>query len=391
MSTITAPTSHARRQAIADYGILDAPATDLEGLVWLAATLSGTPRAVLNIIDDRWQHQIAAVGFDAAACSRDDSMCAAVFERGDQVVVPDARLDPRFAANPFVTGVIAHVRFYASTPLVTPAGVPIGTLCVFDDVAGDLSDDLRRGLELLAAQVVEMLELRRVGRELRRSNEQLASFAGQIGHDLRNPLTAVAGFIELAAMDPRLADAPHASAALAKADAAADRMNTMIGDLLDYARVGGAHPRHDPVDLEALVADVADDLSTAIAASGADVTVEPGATVVGDPTLLRALVQNLVANAIKFSEASGVAPHVVVGAHPDDAGLLLTVDDNGPGIPVAQRGRVFELLTRGDVDDVPGLGIGLSTCRRIVEAHGGRIGIDDSPLGGARMWATLPA
>ncbi len=379
-----------RREVIAEYGVLTEPTADLQGLVWLAATLCEVSTAVINIIDDRWQHQIAAVGFDADVCSREDSMCAVVFQQGVQVEVADARVDDRFAANPFVTGAIASVRFYASSPLVTPGGIPIGTLCVFDEEPGELSPDRSRGLGLLADQIVDALELRRIARELRHSNEQLESFAGQIGHDLRNPLTAVAGFIELAAMDPRLADAPHAAHALERADAAADRMGAMITDLLEYARLGGAQPRRDDLDLAPIAAAVVDDLDTAITSSVATVTAGFDARVTGDETLLRALLQNLVANALKFSVASGVSPHVDIRSVAIEGGTRLTVDDNGPGIPLDQRDRVFGLMERGDAGDVPGLGIGLSTCRRIVEAHGGRIGVEESPLGGARVWVVLP-
>jgi signal transduction histidine kinase len=309
-----------RREAIAEYGVLVDPAADLEGLVWLAATLCDVPTAVINIIDDRSQHQIAAVGFDADVCSREDSMCAVVFQQGAQVEVFDARVDERFAANPFVTGVIAHVRFYASSPLVTPDGIPIGTLCVFDEEVGELTPERSRGLGLLAEQIVEALELRRIARELRHSNEQLESFAGQVGHDLRNPLTAVAGFIELAAMDPNLAGAPHATHALERADAATTRMGAMITDLLDYARLGGSQPKREELDLGRIVAAVLDDLDPVVTASGAVVTTELDATAVGDETLIRALLQNLVANALKFSAASGAVPRVDIRSTAVDGG-----------------------------------------------------------------------
>ena len=158
------------------------------------------------------------------------------------MVVPDARLDARFATNPFVTGDIASVRFYASSPLVTPTGVPIGTLCVFDDVPRGLSASGARALEVLAEQVVDVLELRRLSRELARSNEKLTQFAGQVSHDLRNPLAALVGFLEVAADTPGVSEAPDAARALARAESSAARMTAMIGDLLAFARVGGGAP-----------------------------------------------------------------------------------------------------------------------------------------------------
>nr|WP_228507208.1 GAF domain-containing sensor histidine kinase [Plantibacter sp. VKM Ac-2880] len=305
-------------------------------------------------------------------------------------MVSDASQDDRFSANPFVTGEIANVRFYASSPLVTPNGVPIGTLCIFDDRVRDLSPEHGRALDLLARQVVDVLELLRITHELGQSNEQLAQFAGQVSHDLRNPLMAVSGFLELATDSPEMANAPHAAKALARAESAADRMAVMITDLLDFARIGGARPRRERVDLEPLVSSVIEDLDAVIVATGATVVIDTPLPVHGDETLLRALLQNLIANAVKFSAADGAVPHVLVQAERVSAGVLVAVEDNGPGVAPEQRERVFDLMERAAGSEVAGLGIGLSTCRRIVEAHGGRIEIDESGLGGASVWFLLP-
>ncbi|MDZ8201668.1 GAF domain-containing sensor histidine kinase [Microbacterium sp. SSW1-59] len=388
---MTAVQDAARRDVIASYGVVgQPPEPDLEGLVQLAATVCGVSTAVINIIDDRFQHQIAAVGLAPSVCAREDSMCAVVFQDPGHVVVRDARQDPRFRDNPFVTGDIAAVRFYASSPLVTPEGVPIGTLCVFDEEVGDLAPEDSRALALLAHQVVDVLELRRLTRELGQSNAALERFAGQVSHDLRNPLMALAGFIELAVDSPEMVGAPQAARALARAESVADRMAAMIGDLYAYARIGGAQPRREDIDLSELVSGVVEDLEAALVTTEGRVDVHLECRLTGDRTLLRALMQNLIANAVKFTAASGVAPRVVVRSHRLTGGWRITVDDNGPGVPPDQRERVFELMERGAVDDVPGLGIGLSTCRRIVDAHGGRVGIDESETGGTSVWMVIP-
>ncbi|WP_322409545.1 GAF domain-containing sensor histidine kinase [Microbacterium invictum] len=380
-----------RREVIAQYGVIgEPPEPDLEGLVRLAATISGVPTAVINIIDDRQQHQIATVGIAASTCSRDDSMCAVVFENAQRVIVSDARRDERFAQNPFVTGDIARIRFYASSPLVTPGGVPIGTLCVFDDDPGALTAEQGAALDVLARQVVDVLELRRLARELRRSNEALEGFARQVSHDLRNPLTAISGFLELAVDAPELAGAPAASRAIERAEAAAHRMSNMLDDLLAFARVGGVPPTPVRVDVADLLEEIQDDLHAALSDSGAHIAVIADSDLEGDRTMLRVLVENLVANAVKFAAATGTRPHVEVRAERSAAGIRLVVDDNGPGVPVAERERVFGLMERGENVVAPGLGLGLATCRRIVEAHGGQIGISDAPLGGARVWVALP-
>lgn len=390
---ITGRLDAVRRQAIDAYAVVGVPSEpNLQGLVELAARLCDVPTAVINIIDDRFQHQIASVGFSPDVCSREDSMCAKVIESPGTVVVPDARLDSRFATNPFVTGAIAQVRFYASSPLTTPAGVTIGTLCVFDEASRQLTPTAVGGLEMLAGQIIDVLELRRITGELQRSNERLSDFAAQVSHDLRNPLGALAGFLEMAADSPELASAPQATAALARAESSVHRMQSMITDLLGFASVGG-RVEQIPVDLQAQAEAVVEDLSAEVRGASASIQLGSLPTVPGDPTLLRVLLQNVVANALKFSRSETPAVQVRVSGERVPGGWRLAVDDNGPGVPVTERERVFGLLERGDhltTQGVQGWGIGLSTCRRIVEAHGGRIGIDDSPLGGASVWMILP-
>ena len=111
-----------REEALAVYGVLfDAPQRELQALVDIAAQVCAVPRAAINIITSTQQQQIATTGFAASICAREDSMCAAVLDDTDRVVVPDASLDDRFRENPFVTGILGTVRFYASAPL-TDAG-----------------------------------------------------------------------------------------------------------------------------------------------------------------------------------------------------------------------------------------------------------------------------
>ncbi|RKS89978.1 phospho-acceptor domain-containing protein [Microbacterium sp. AG790] len=384
----------ARREAIADYRIVGVPAEpNLEGLARLARTLCHVGGAVINIIDDRYQYQVAAAGVEAAICDVEDSMCAVVLPDARHVWVPDASTDERFAENPFVTGARGQVRFYASSPLITPAGVAIGTLCVFDDATGSLTAQQSAALDLLAGQAVEVLELRRLTHELERSNDQLAHFTSQISHDLRNPLTALMGQIDLALAGLDDGDELRATRALGRADAAAARMNTMITELLSFARVGGAEIRRERAALGAIAEGVIADLERAQAACDARIAVriDPDDAIVCDPALIAVLLQNLLANALKFAASTGVAPVVELAARQGPTGWVITIDDNGPGVAAHLRERVFDIMERGDAADAPGLGLGLATSRRIVTAHGGRIAIEDAALGGARLRVSLPA
>src|SRR6476620_8261947 len=159
---------------MAAYDVLGrAPQHELPALVDIAAQVCSGPRAAINIITSTQQQQIATAGFAPSICAREDSMCAAVLEHTDPVVVPDASLDDRFRENPFVTGILGTVRFYASAPLTTPDGVIIGRLCVFDSQPRALFEAQEEALVAIAERVVDVLAQRARTREL---EDSLAAF-----------------------------------------------------------------------------------------------------------------------------------------------------------------------------------------------------------------------
>ncbi len=395
-------------QAIARYRLLDgAPDADLQALSDLAARVFSTPHAAVNILTGSAQHQVAATGFEPSVCGREDSMCAIVADVPEAVVVPDARVDDRFARNVFVTGELG-VRFYASAPLVTPDGVVLGRLCVFDDEPRATTPEQRDALTFLAARVTDVLELRLRGRqleasleelrqardELARSNEALWHFAGQVSHDLRNPLMAVRANAELLAAEPAVAQDPDLAAVVERITDAARGMGRMIAEVLAHAKEGGGLPRRGWVDLEEVVDRVLLDLSPLIRDTGARIRVEDLPTVPGDEELLYSVVLNILGNSLKFT-APGVVPEVHLGARRRDSCWRVAVADNGIGVPPGQEESVFLPYVRGhDGEDEPrreGYGIGLATVHRIVTAHGGRVGMEPRPAGGTVVWFELPA
>lgn len=382
-------------------GELDAgDRSDLLSVVELATRIADVPYGVINILTAEAQHQIAAIGFEPSVCAREDSMCRLAVDGESSIVLADASRDTRFAQNPFVTGEIASVRFYASHLLRTREDEVIGTLCVFDDVPRELDSVHAGALDALAHRVVDILELSLRSRELERSvevltatqaelersNAQLGRFAGQVSHDLLNPLSAVSMSLDLLEETGVAEKDEDATWALERARSGLLRMQRLISDLLAYARLG-ASLRREPVPLGPVVAAVLDDLTTVL--DGARVDVGDLPTVLGDEVQLRSVLQNLLANAAKFTRPLRT-PHLAVRGERDGNRARIEIVDNGPGIPADRRDGVFELLTR-ETTDVPGSGIGLATCRAIVTAHGGRIGIDDAPDGpGTLVWFELP-
>jgi signal transduction histidine kinase len=397
--------SHGGAALLAEYALDDAAEEpDLQALAEIATHVSGAPYAVVNLIDAHFQHQVAAIGISPSVCAREDSMCAVTVVSPEPVVVDDAREDARFAANPWVTGQLGRVRFYASSQLRTSSGAVLGTLCVFDEQPCTITARQRRSLDLLAHQVVDVLELRRFTRllgaavrdltaartELLRSNSELAAFAGRVSHDLRNPLAGLGGFLELLGENPAVAADPTAAHQVHRARAAAGRMHALVDELLEYARLGGTL-RWCAVGLRRLLDELAEDQSATGLLDGVDLDVGPLPTVRGDATQLRALLQNLIVNAVRFARPDR-RPVLRIGARRCPDHWRVEIADNGLGIPVTRREEAFELLAQvhphGTV--AGGSGIGLATCRRIVAAHGGSIGIDDGVDGGITVWFTLP-
>jgi signal transduction histidine kinase len=401
--TMREPIGRATDGVIDDYGVLDREGDPvLRELTELAALACDVPNAAINIITSTHQHQVATAGIEPGVCLRDDSMCAVVLDHPEPVIVPDASADHRFADNPFVTGQLGDVRFYASAPLVTSSGDVVGRLCVFDDVAHSLTPRRARALDVLAARVVDVLELRRRSRQLEaslveltqardrlnRSNELLTLFAAQVSHDLRSPLTAILANSELILGEPAVAVDP-ATAEVAQAIVeAARRMAGLIDSILASARVG-AEPDTEDVALDKVFDHVVDDLRPALVARDAEVRRGELPVVRGDVTQLYAVLLNLVSNAVKFVPP-GRRPMVQVNAERTGDAWRVVVSDNGRGLAPEQRESVFALHVRAD-HSVEGFGIGLATARRIVEAHGGSTGIEDAPGGGAAVWFTLPA
>ena len=160
------PAEDARLRALEDYRILDTgPEAPFDALARIAALICGTPIALVTLIDrDRGWFK-ARVGTGLTEIARDLAFCARTITEQALLEVPDARADPRFAANPLVTGE-PPLRFYAGAPLVTPCGHALGTICVVDHVPRRLSADQRAALTALAGQVMTQLELRRQNRRL---------------------------------------------------------------------------------------------------------------------------------------------------------------------------------------------------------------------------------
>lgn len=224
------------------------------------------------------------------------------------------------------------------------------------------------------AHVVELLELDRMKSE----------FMASMGHELRTPLTSIRGAVA-ASRRPVLGDEERAHL-LDVVDRQAERLHGMVEEMLTSAdqRTPGIMPLLRPVDLAALVRLVA--LDSQVAGRPVQVDGPRRCDVRGDPEALRRIVGNLIENAFKY----GAEPvRILISA--DDSGALLSVEDQGPGVPASERDKIFERYYRANrSDSTPGHGLGLPIVRGLATACGGEVWVDDATNGGAAFRVSLP-
>ena len=216
----------------------------------------------------------------------------------------------------------------------------------------------------------------------RRMEAELRNYADVVAHDLSEP---VAGIAMLIGLLERRAEEPPSPAVLRQLRSSAERARDLIDGVLVYARAGELSS--EPVVLSELMVEVADDLRARLDEAGATVVVGELPEVQGDPRQLRRVLQNLLANAVKFR---GDAPlRVELSSVRDSQEWVVTMRDNGLGVDPAQASRIFSMFSRAN-EAVDGSGIGLAVSRRVIEGHGGRIWVEPADGGGSAFRFTLP-
>lgn len=250
-------------------------------------------------------------------------------------------------------------------------------------------EDLREARRALEDRVVQRTrELERSNTELRSSNAELEQFAYIASHDLQEPLRTIAGYLQL--LQERHGDHLDADGHefISYAIGGARRLQELIDALLTYSRVARAPVEMAPVSLGRALDEALRGLARAVQESSAEIERDPLPVVRGDLVLLRQLFQNLVSNAIKF--AGPRPPRIEVRARTGEHGVDLTVRDHGIGFDAKYAEQVFRVFRRLQ-RKLPGTGIGLAICKKIVERHGGTIHAESAPGQGASFHMRLPA
>ena len=233
--------------------------------------------------------------------------------------------------------------------------------------------------------------LARKAQELARVNAELEDFTYSVSHDLKEPLRAIEAFSAFLAEDysDNLDEEGRRYISVVRENAV--RMRDLIEDLLRLSRIGRAQHEYTTVAAEALVADVCQDLAFALEEKKVDLRVQPGLPAITcDEVHMKQVFKNLISNAIKFNDKP--RPVVEVACRDDNGAYTFSIRDNGIGIDQQYYEKIFKIFQRlNRREDYKDTGVGLTICKKVVEAHGGTIWVEGSNVGeGTTFSFTIP-
>lgn len=282
--------------------------------------------------------------------------------------------------------------FFWANVVITAVYDKQGILIGFSKVTRDLTERKKGERELRESyeryrRIAD--ELKATNADLSYANHELEKFASIVSHDLQEPVRSIKSFLQL--IDTKLGEGQTADLKtyIAKSISAANRMKGLIQNLLHYTQLSRGEVVEEEVSVNELIHEALQNLRNAIELSGAQVTIENSVDkVVGDRVQLVQVIQNLVSNAVKFTDAE--RPRIQIRCFQEKGRVKFAVSDNGIGISDADRDKIFEIFKRLNTKkDYPGTGIGLAICKKIVDRHGGRIWPESGPGKGTTFYFTL--
>ena len=230
-------------------------------------------------------------------------------------------------------------------------------------------------------------ELEQTKNELEAKNNELNQMTNIVSHDLKDPITTIISIIQIVEDQYKKKLDDQGKNLLHLITKSAERMRTLISDLLDYGNIGQEKEKVT-VDLNELIAMIQEDLNSKIKDNNVSIDIGKLPTIEGHKTELRLLFQNLISNAIKFSKPDE-DPAIKISAKKTDH-CIVSIQDNGIGIPEDQINKIFNIFERLNGFKYEGSGIGLAHCKKIIEQHGGEISVESKLGEGSTFHITLP-
>ncbi|GAB3166858.1 response regulator [Telluribacter humicola] len=385
-----------RLKVLQEYNILDTlPEKDFDDITLIASEICGTPISLISLVDEERQWFKSAHGLNASETHRDYAFCAhAILNPQEILEIPDTLSDDRFFDNPFTTG-DPYVRFYAGAPLTTSEGHALGTLCVIDQKPKELTEKQRLSLLALANQVMHQLELRKKAEELEIIKKQLeatnlemmeaklkaeqaskakSDFLSVMSHEIRNPLHSIVGYTNLLIEETPRADQQPPLKALRFS---AETLLSLVNDILDLGKLEASKVELEsiPFNLVELVNNVVQSNLHRASKRGNHIEIVSDPTLptclLGDPTRLLQILNNLVSNSIKFTEKGLIQIKLITV--PDDTSDQITVHfqiaDTGIGMSSEVLAVIFNEYTQASAEitrNYGGTGLGLSITQKLL-------------------------
>ena len=387
-----------RLKALYDYHILDTiPEKEYDAITKIAAAICNVPASLITLLDKDRQWFKSSFGFQIKETPRAISFCNyTIVEPENILVVPDLRIDKRFATNPLVTGE-PHAVFYAGAPLVTTDGFVLGSICVLDGKVNNLDEDQRAALQALANQIVTKMELHKkiheltVTREkLKKANGNLKNFARIVSHDMKTPIANIL-------MMSRSVQSTKGVAKNKKALGFLDLIDNSTKELLRFIEeILIKSEKIEPGNLNNQVTDSGVLLNQVIKmiALPSDIRIKragkfPKLKI--DKTCLQQVFQNIIINAIKYNDKKqGI---IIIHSFSDSSHHHFIFDDNGLGI---DKKYLSKVLTGGKIPRVKdrygseGTGLGLATINRTIKKIGGKFCVTSKKRIGSSFKVSFP-
>jgi hypothetical protein len=391
------PNEAQRLRNLEQYRILDSGReADFDDITALASHICGTSISLITMVDEdrQWFKSARGLEGDMTETPREDAFCAYnILDPSAPLVVPDARLDPRFADNPLVTGE-PKITFYAGTPLISSEGYALGSLCVIDQREMGLNGQQLDALERLGRQVVKLIELRQSlavaevrHQKLSQAHETLKDFSHIIAHDLKAPLRNIRSYSEILREDYAHLLPADGNELLRGMEALVGEARLMIEGVLRYSSaLNDFGEAEEILDLGTLVMAVGkriglpDDCSLVFAG--------PQREILAARTPLEQILQNLIGNAVKFRDKPRT--EIRVNCQWLEEGVRISVKDNGRGFSQKMEKTLFTMFyTTADGANCDSHGVGLNIVKRLVEMMGGKLEVASEPGVGSEIGFVL--
>jgi signal transduction histidine kinase len=371
-----------RLDALNEYSILDTlPEKEFDEITALASYICKTPISLISLIDDKRQWFKSKQGLSVNETAKEIAFCAHAINKPDEVfIIPDSRKDDRFHDNPLVTAA-PFVIFYAGVPLKSDKGLPLGTLCIIDNIPRELEKEQIEALQFLANQVSRLLDKRKQGlklqmlvQELENKNTSLNNFVRIAAHDLKSPLHCISMLSDLVLNENSCKLNPEGFEMIAQIKNSSTELSNLIDGILQYSMDASIISKErKSINLSELLQTVTAIVDPSNSAK-INLLFSDSEMIFSNQTALEQILINILTNSIKYNDKETTV--IDIEYRVDAENVMLSICDNGPGVKEDDRDRIFEIFQTASIADKfgrKGSGIGLATVKSLVAILDGKV------------------